>query len=456
MKENTSPYFLVIGLGASGVSMAKFLCSKGESVVATDIDASRVTVAEELNALGIRTEIGFHDPKTFNNAGTLVPSPGIPLTHSHIKEALAHGVSLTGELDIFSKYNTLPVIAITGTNGKTTTTTLIGDMLRACGRKPFVGGNIGTPLVENLTNKASTDVIVAEVSSFQLDLATSFRPDVGVLLNISEDHLDRYESYAAYEESKWSLFKNQTPLDTAVINGTIKGFDKACSHISSRVLAFSSDEIIRTGCAADIRDKEIRIQFKGENHIIPTNHLKELQGAHNRENIAAAILACLALGEPHVRDIVKGMESFKNLSHRMEFIKTIKGISFYDDSKGTNTDAVIRALECFKSNIILILGGREKGTDFSLLRHHVQKSVKTIISIGESKRHVMETFQGVCPVIEVNTMQEAVEKGFASAVPGDVMLLSPACASFDMFDNYAHRGCEFAARVHAIEGRNND
>ncbi len=457
MKEKTSSYFLVIGLGASGVSMAKFLCSKGETVVATDIDASRDLVAQELNALGIRTEIGFHDQKTFNEARTLIPSPGIPLTHSNIKEALAHGAALTGELDIFAKYNTLPVIAITGTNGKTTTTTLIGDMLRACGMNPFVGGNIGTPLVDNLMGNTNADVIVAEISSFQLDLSTAFRPDVGVLLNISEDHLDRYADYTAYEKSKWSLFKNQTPSDTAVINRAIKGFDKSRKTIQSRILDFSSDRDIRTVCSADIGDKDIRIQFEGgQTHIIRTDHLKELKGAHNRENIAAAVLACLSLGSPQIHDIIKGLESFKNLSHRMEFVKTINNISFYDDSKATNTDAVIRALECFKSNIILILGGREKGTDFSLLCHDVEKSVKAIVSIGESKRHVMETFQGICPVMEAKTMQEAVEKGFASAVPGDVVLLSPACASFDMFNNYAHRGREFAARVNALEDPNDD
>ena len=456
MKEQTSPYFLVIGLGASGMSMAKFLCSKGESVIATDIDASRACLAEELNALGIKTEIGFHDQKTFNQAQALVPSPGIPLTHPHIKEAVAHGVVLTGELDIFAKYNTLPVIAITGTNGKTTTTTLIGDILRACKRKPFVGGNIGTPLVENLMNKDDTDIIVAEISSFQLDLSTAFRPDVGVLLNISEDHLDRYASYEAYEHSKWSLFKNQTPSDTAVINQAIKGFDKKCKPLQSRILSFSSYRTGRTDYAAGIGSKDIRIEFEGRTHILRTDHLKELKGAHNRENIAAAVLACLCTGRPGIHDMIKGVESFKNLSHRMEFIKTINQVSFYDDSKATNTDAVIRALECFKRNIILILGGREKGTDFSLLCRDVKKSVKAIVSIGESKGHVMETFQNICPVIEAGTMQEAVEKGFASAVPGDVVLLSPACASFDMFNNYAHRGREFAARVNALEDQTND
>jgi UDP-N-acetylmuramoylalanine--D-glutamate ligase len=456
LKEKTSPYFLVIGLGASGVSMAKFLCSKGKSVVATDIDAGRASTAKELNALGIKTEIGFHDPETFNRAGTLVPSPGISLTHTLIREALAHGVGLAGELDIFAAYNTLPVIAITGTNGKTTTTTLIGEMLRACDRNPFVGGNIGTPLVENLMNPGQTDVVVAEISSFQLDISKGFRPEVGVLLNISEDHLDRYASYEAYEDSKWSLFKNQTPSDTAVVNRSIKGAGMALGKIQSRVFDFSSDPNTRTDCSADIRDTEIRITLKGLTSTLRTDHLKELQGAHNRENIAAAALACLALGNLPVEGLVKGIASFKNLSHRMEFVKTIKGVSFYDDSKATNTDAVVRALECFKKDIILILGGREKGTDFSLLVQDVQKSVKTIVSIGESRAHVRETFQGLCPVIEAETMQEAVEQGFKTAVPGDVVLLSPACASFDMFNNYTHRGREFAAQVKALEGRIHD
>jgi UDP-N-acetylmuramoylalanine--D-glutamate ligase len=456
LKEKTSPYFLVIGLGASGVSMAKFLCSKGKSVVATDIDAERASTAKELNALGIRTEIGFHDPDTFNRAKTLVPSPGIPLTHALIREALAHGADLKGELDIFAAYNTLPVIAITGTNGKTTTTTLIGEMLRACGRNPFVGGNIGTPLVENLMTPGHTDVVVAEISSFQLDLAKTFRPEVGVLLNISEDHLDRYASYEAYEDSKWSLFKNQTPSDTAVVNRAIHGFDIAVSKIQSRVFDFSSDPKTRTNCSADIRDTEIRISLKDRASTLETGHLKELQGAHNRENIAAAALACLALGNLPVEGLVKGIASFKNLSHRMEFVKTIKDVSFYDDSKATNTDAVVRALDCFKKNIILILGGREKGTDFTLLVRDVRKSVKTIVSLGESRAHVRETFQGICPVIEAETMQEAVEKGYASALPGDVVLLSPACASFDMFDNYAHRGREFAARVKGLEDHLHD
>jgi UDP-N-acetylmuramoylalanine--D-glutamate ligase len=446
MKSKTQPYFLIIGLGTSGVSMAKFLSTRGKNVVATDIDATRNKVAKELNAIGIKTEIGFHNQETFNQAKVMVPSPGIPLTNKFIKTALANGVTITGELDIFSRYNDLPVIAITGTNGKTTTTTLIGDMLKAFGMTPFVGGNIGTPLVDHLMNKKNTDIIVAEISSFQLDLAKQFKPDVGVLLNISEDHLDRYDTYTAYEDSKWSMFKLQDASDKAVINQSIKGFDKKSHGLKSMIFAFSSNKNILTAWGANIGSNDIDVITKDVNHKIQTAQLKELQGGHNRENIAAAVLACLAAGAD-MNGILKGLKTFKNLAHRMEFIKTINGISFYNDSKATNTDAVMRALECFGKNIILILGGREKDTDFSLLVKDVRQKVKTIVAIGESKTHIKDTFKTVCRVKEAQTMNHAVQTAFDSAVKNDIILLSPACASFDMYENYARRGDDFVTCV---------
>jgi UDP-N-acetylmuramoylalanine--D-glutamate ligase len=449
VKEKKSSYFLVIGLGTSGVSMAKFLRSKGETVVATDSDDSKTKIAKELNTLGIKTEIGFHNQKTFNQAGVMVPSPGISLTNEFIKTALDLGVGITGELDIFTRYNDLPIIAITGTNGKTTTTALIGDMLKTCGRKPFVGGNIGTPLVDHLMHGEAADVIVAEISSFQLDISKQFKPDVGVLLNISEDHLDRYENYNAYEDSKWSIFKNQDSSDKAVINQSINGFNKNSQKLSSKIFGFSSDKDTLLNCSAKIGSKKIEITTSDCDIIIQTKRLTKLTGTHNRENIAAAVLACLALGAD-INNILNGLKTFKNLPHRMEFIKTIDGISFYNDSKATNTDAVIRAIECFKKNIILILGGREKGTDFSLLVNDVKKSVKTIIAIGESRTHIRETFENVCALKEVQTMKEAVQKAFDTAARNDVVLLAPACASFDMYDSYAHRGIDFATHVTAL------
>ncbi|MBU2628516.1 MAG: UDP-N-acetylmuramoyl-L-alanine--D-glutamate ligase, partial [Proteobacteria bacterium] len=406
MKKQTSPYFLVIGLGTSGVSMARFLRSKGETVVATDIDASRMNIEKQLNKLGIQTEIGFHNQQTFDQAEILVPSPGIPLTNAFIRTAVKRGVKMTSELDIFTRYNTLPVIAITGTNGKTTTTTLIGEMLKGCGMNPFVGGNIGTPLVDQLMAKEKADVVVAEISSFQLDISTLFKPTVGVLLNISEDHLDRYENYGAYEASKWSMFKRQESCDAAVINQSIKGIEKACQKLKSTIFTFSSSSDIPTKQGANIGSDYIEIITKTVHKKIPTIGLKELHGTHNRENMAAAVLACLALGAD-ITGILKGALTFKNLAHRMEHIKTIDQISFYDDSKATNTDAVVRALECFKKNVILILGGREKNTDFSLLIKEVKTRVKTIIAIGESKEHIKDTFKNTCRVLAVKTMEEA-------------------------------------------------
>ena len=239
MNEFKQPYFLVIGLGTSGIAMARFLNSRGKTVVATDIDAAKKDRAKELNKLGIKTQTGFHNQQTFNRAYVMIPSPGIPLTNQYIKTAHDMGVDIKGELDIFARYNDLPVIAITGTNGKTTTTTLIGHMLKACGMNPFVGGNIGTSLMDHLMSCKTADVIVAEVSSFQLDLSDRFKPDVGVLLNISQDHLDRYNNFSAYERSKWSIFKNQKKSDKAVINQSITGFDKKSRQLKSKILSFS-------------------------------------------------------------------------------------------------------------------------------------------------------------------------------------------------------------------------
>ena len=409
----------------------------------------KTVIAKDLHTLGIKTEIGFHNQETFNRACVMVPSPGIPLTNKFIKTALNLGVGITGELDIFTRYNHLPIIAITGTNGKTTTTTLIGDMLKACGMNPFVGGNIGTPLVDHLMSNETADVIVAEISSFQLDISKRFKPDVGVLLNISEDHLDRYEDYKAYDDSKWSIFKNQDASNKAVINQSINGFYKKSQKLPSKIFIFSSGKDTPVNYGAEIGSKKIEITLQDFKHRIQTSQLKELAGTHNKENIAAAVLACLAL-DADIKGILKGLQTFKNLAHRMEFIKAIDGISFYNDSKATNTDAVIRAIECFKKNIILILGGREKDTDFSLLVNDVKKSVKTIIAIGESKIHIRDAFENICSLKEAQNMKDAVQTAFDSAVKDDIVLLSPACASFDMYDNYAHRGNDFITHVNGL------
>jgi len=432
--------------------MARFLHSIGRSVVATDMDASKTDAAEQLNMLGIQTQIGFHDPHTFNHAAVLVPSPGIPATNTYIRAALNSGVKLSSELDIFFEFNDRPVIAITGTNGKTTTTTLIGDMLRACGKTVFVGGNIGTPLVDHLMQEEKADIIVAEISSFQLDISKQFKPEIGILLNISQDHLDRYDSFKAYEDSKWSLFSRQEKSNFAVINTAIKGYKSRSEKLTSTPLTFSSQKDAKNTCNAIISSDDITIHFEETRHRIDIRDLKQLSGTHNHENIAAAVLACLAAGAD-ISGIQNGLAQFKNLAHRIQWVRDINGIRFYNDSKGTNTDAVIRAIQCFDSKIILILGGREKHTDFSELLPAVTQQVKTIIAIGESRQNITRTFKSTCPVIEAQTMEQAVQMAFHAADKNETVLLSPACASFDMYDNYSHRGNDFMNHVNQLESR---
>ncbi|MFH2093836.1 MAG: UDP-N-acetylmuramoyl-L-alanine--D-glutamate ligase [Pseudomonadota bacterium] len=452
MNQKQPSYTLIIGLGKSGLSMAKFLHARGERVVVTDIDPSTSDAAKELTALGIQTQIGFHDQDTFNQADCMVPSPGIPLTSPYIQTAIKNSVPVKSELDIFYQNNKLPVIAITGTNGKTTTTTLIGEMLTACGYHPFVCGNIGTPLVELFMSGQSHDtvvaydIVVAEISSFQMDISKAFRPDVGVLLNISEDHLDRYKTFEAYQAAKWRLFEYQTNNDIAVINLDIQGFETASKQLSAKIYGFSSKSVKTAVCQASISKDAIIIHTKKSIRKIKTNSLKELPGTHNHENIAAAILSGLAVNAD-ISGLENGLTTFKNLAHRIEFIRSVNGVKFYNDSKATNTDAVIRAIQCFEKNIVLILGGRGKGTDFSQLIDTVKTSVKAIIALGETKSTIKETFDSVCPTKLVSSMKEAVQAACACSTRGDIVLLSPACASFDMYDNYAQRGFDFATQV---------
>ena len=484
MEETKQSYYLVLGLGSSGLSMARFLHGRGKKVVATDIDGSKSQAEKVLNELGIKTQIGFHDQKTFDLAQTIVVSPGIPREMIYLKTAAKKGVPIMGELDIFSRYNTSPIIAITGTNGKTTTTTLIRDMLNGSGISTFMGGNIGTPLVEYLMEGQGADMVVAEISSFQLDLAKNFKPEIALLLNVAEDHLDRYEGFEEYINSKWSIFKNQTSDDKAVVNRTIDGFETRISQISSQLFSFSSQP--DSSSALDIASPDTKTDTKADARIyndtitintrdglqnIPTRNLSKLVGIHNRENIAAAGLACLLAGG-NLKGILQGLTDFKNLPHRMEFVRKLNGISFFNDSKATNTDAALRALDSFSENIILILGGLEKkGTDFSLLAPQItgqitgkvplqnknreknpnRNKVKQIIAMGEASRHIQEVLEKFCPVFQVDSMENAVKSAYEMAGPGEVVLLSPACASFDMYENYGARGDDFILWVEGLK-----
>ncbi len=453
MRLPRTSYILICGLGRSGLSMARFLAAKGFQVKATDKDADTKVHEPELHHLGIDTQIGYHDPETFAGAGAIVVSPGIPLTMPYLMQARTAGVPLLGDLDIFTSYNKTPVVAITGTNGKTTVTTLVRNMLEASGISTFMGGNIGTPLVDCLMTGSTAQVVAAEISSFQLDLARHFKPEIAVLLNISPDHLDRYENMADYCRSKWSIFKNQTSAHTAIVNADMDDNCQIRPRPASRILAFSSNPEARIHQGARILNQSIFLTLPelsaGHTRPIDCQNLVRIPGIHNLENIAAAALAVLCAGG-NVPGILAAVKAFNGLPHRLTFVAEINGIQFYNDSKATNTDAVIRALNCFTKPVVLILGGREKDTDFTLLRPYL-KQVKQIIAMGEAADHIHDLFAKNFRVKRVPNMKTAVTGAHAAAQPGDIVLLSPACASFDMFENYAARGDAFACHVQELE-----
>ncbi|MFH1156981.1 MAG: UDP-N-acetylmuramoyl-L-alanine--D-glutamate ligase [Pseudomonadota bacterium] len=457
-------YVLVVGLGRSGEAMARFLKARGMQVRAVDRDTARHQVAATLSNLGINCDLGPHAVETFENASRIYLSPGVPLDLIPLERARAKGVPISGECDLITRYLEEPIVAITGTNGKTTVTTLISEMLKESGLGVFTGGNIGTPVVEYLDGDSRADVVVAELSSFQLDTAERFAPDVAVLLNITEDHLDRYMDFYAYARSKWSIFSHQNQAGRAIVNASIPDLDENLGRIRSRVFLYGtrSDKAVQKtpGFSGAVIDPPL-IRIVNAAGLNPGLDGKDLCldltrtgliGAHNHENIAAAALASLAAGGT-MEGIQRALDLFKGLSHRIEYAGTKDGVAFYDDSKGTNPDAVVRALEAFDSPVVLILGGRSKQTDFSCLTTPVRQRVKQIVALGESREFIARIFAGICPVVLAGSMAHAVTGAFGAAVPGDVVLLSPACASFDMYENYAQRGRDFVNQVTMLQSK---
>jgi UDP-N-acetylmuramoylalanine--D-glutamate ligase len=471
LEQPNKGYVLVAGLGVSGASIVRFLRSKNLEVRATDSGTPGVSVTQPLEAMGVKCETGGHKIETFERAALIVTSPGIPLGMEYFNRARTMGVSVTGELDIFSFFNKKTLVAITGTNGKTTVTSLVSEMLERSGLSVFTGGNIGTPLVEFLESGQEQDVVVAEVSSFQLDAATVLAPQVAVMLNIAEDHMDRYLDFSAYADSKWRLFRNLSEQGFAVINQNLEipiGLEKT---IRARTLTFGAGE----SCNAAIFPRAIKVKTFDEEFTLDISATR-LKGTHNRENIAAAALAALLAGGGKV-GIEEALNDFSPLAHRTEFVAAIHGVDYYNDSKGTNPHAVLGALQGF-DRVILILGGRSKGTDFSLLVQVIIERVKAVVVMGEAASKIKsdidaclcvepetepetepgsDSYSGSYSdsgirIIEADSMADAVKIAGGLAVNGDTVLLSPGCSSFDMYDNYGQRGDDFKAQVMALKG----
>ncbi|MBF0452948.1 MAG: UDP-N-acetylmuramoyl-L-alanine--D-glutamate ligase [Candidatus Magnetomorum sp.] len=441
---------LVVGLAKTGLAAAKFLLKNGADVTVADINANQDAVrmaAQELNNLGATIELGPHNEQTFLNSDLIVLSPGVPHTIAPIVQAIAKGIPVIGETELASQFIHVPIVAITGTNGKTTTTELTGEMLRLSNKNVFVGGNIGTPLTELLLKQDNCDVVVLEVSSFQLDTIDTFCPNVAVILNITEDHLNRYQDMGAYAASKFKIFENQTSEHTAILNGQDTYCMNTVAAIKSNIFWLDHPSPEFQNCSVNCQSTHtVDMPF---NHRFDISNTP-LTGHHNRQNIAAAILASHAAGAT-VEGIQAALNTFKGLPHRIEFVRKINGISFYNDSKATNVDAVVKALSCFDSPVHLILGGQDKGGDYSTLIPLIQKHVCECILIGEAKTIIREGLQSQkishIPITTERALESAIMKAYENAISGDTVLLSPACASFDMFDSYKHRGEVFKDSV---------
>ena len=445
---------LVVGLGMTGIATARFLKKMGAVITVTDIskedelDESVAIIRE----LGINMELGSHENSTFENADLIVLSPGVPHAIPQIQKAKDKGIDVLGEIELASKFISQPVIAITGTNGKTTTTTLLGEMLKSSGFNVFVGGNIGSPLIGYVDREEKAEIVVVEVSSFQLDTIENFKPKISILLNITEDHLDRYSDFNAYVKSKCRIFENQNSDDTVVLNGFDPLIRKYTENINSRKLFFTARKENEEG--ATVNGKNIKLFYesscKTPSPISIDLSGTSIKGKHNIENASAACLAALSAGGT-IEGIQTALDKFKGLPHRLEYVATVNGVKYFNDSKATNADAVARALECFSNRVILIMGGRNKGADFDSLRDTVRHITKKIIAIGEAKENIISSFNDVVSINTASTMEDAVCTAGDAAKPGDVVLLSPACSSFDMYDDYTHRGKVFCKAVELLK-----
>ena len=453
---------VVVGLGSSGLSAVRFLLGLGVNVTVSEgghLENLEGDLVRWLVEKGVHVETGGHTSELFCDADCVLVSPGVSMGIPAIRNAIEQGVPVVGELALAKDFLETPVVAITGTNGKSTVTTLIGDLLRAAGKEVFVGGNIGVPLTEYLQGVQEADFVVLEVSSFQLDGAVDFRPDVAVLLNVSPDHLDRYSSYDQYIESKMSIFKHQIAGDTAIISGDdheIKawfdrnGQESAGWPYDSYLLEFVAQGAIDDGAWLD--GEKLRVTMvDGTSRSLEEYDLIEtiFSSAPNSYNAMAAILAVRACGCPS-STVERGLRNFVSLKHRLTTVAQINGVRYVDDSKATNVGAVLSALEGMVSPVVLIAGGRDKGGSYDLLVDVVREKVRALVLIGEAKDKMAASFRDATQVEFAESMDEAVGLASSLAQEGDAVLLSPACASFDMFRSYSHRGEVFSHAVLAM------
>ena len=448
MQVHSGMRAVVIGLGTAGLSTVRHLLRREVRVaVSEQSPAERIDPAtiDFLERNKVALESGGHTGAFLRGADFVVPGPGVPLDLPILNEARGLGLPLLGEMALAAGDFPVPVIAVTGSNGKTTTTGLIGTLLTQAGKRPFVGGNIGTPLLDFFADPTAYGAAVLELSSFQLDLAGEFRPDIGLLLNVSPDHIDRHGSLAAYTAAKMRLFTHQRPGDTAVLGADDLVVDAARVPAGVAVHRFGTGE----RCAARIDGPLVHLRLEGRAEEYDLGETR-LHSSVNRQNAAAGILAA-ALCDCGPEAIVQGLHTFAPPPHRMAEVATVGGVRFIDDSKATNIGALQAALAGCEAPVVLIAGGRDKGGDYALLREVVGARVKRLILIGEAAPLMRAALAPVVPCESAVDMADAVRRAVAATVPGDLVLLAPGCASFDMFSGYAERGRVFVDCVRRLQ-----
>lgn len=453
----------IIGAQRSGLAAAILAAKHKAKVFLSDSGNPSLDsdVYEKLVKLGVQTEFGVNSDKVLD-CDLMILSPGVPLKAPVVTKAKEKGIPIFGELEFASWFNKGKIIAITGTNGKTTTTALTYHLLKNAGYEAFVGGNIGEPFSKFVEKTTENSVSVLEVSSYQLDTIESFRPNVSVILNITPDHLYRYENdFQNYINSKFKITLNQNDNDLFIYNYDDEVIKKNIPKNGFQIKSFSTNEIKTDAfvlnnliCIREYRVDEIPdsdegyFRYEQINAVIDTKDLP-IKGIHNHYNSMAAILAARYFDCPF-EEITKALRSFHGVEHRLELVREINGVLFINDSKATNVRSTYYALKSFSGNIILILGGRDEGNDYSEIRELVKERVKQIIAIGESQEKIFNYFNGLVPIKKFNDFEEAIKESFNSSVEGDIVLFSPACKSFDWFLNFEHRGKAFKEIVNKL------
>lgn len=445
---------LIVGAARSGIAAARFLLCSGARVILTDAKlkealpqiAPLLESSDYSGELGL--ELGGHRGESFATCDLIVVSPGVPLVLPEFEIARKVGIPIIGEVELAYRHLRGKLIGITGSNGKTTTTALVSELLKGAGLRGHAAGNIGTPLISFVADSTPEDIYAVELSSFQLEGVDRFRPLVASILNLTPDHMDRYRGFEDYIKAKRHIFLNQGKTDFAVLNSDDPRTAAIAADVHSKPVLFS--RVSEPNRGAFVRNGMVVYRDEsGSKELLPVNAIP-LKGAHNLENVlAACAMAILAGADPQTLE--KSVRDFKGVEHRIEWVSEIDGVQYYNDSKATNVDATIKSIESFPGNILLIAGGRDKAGDFTVLRTLVRERVKHLVLIGEAAEKIRKALSGATGMSEANSMQEAVSICRTLARAGDVVLLAPACASFDMFRDYEHRGRVFKEAVRELK-----